>query len=263
MLPAARAAMAKALEQWANPSSPHADGRRARAALEAARKTIADAVRWRHDVIFTSGASEALQIAAARARVVGRIRGATEHDAVVAAMSDGATVLAVDQNGIIDMSALDAALENGPALVAIQQVNNETGAIQPLAEIYDRVREAASLLLVDCAQGAGKVPLPDADFIAVSAHKLGGPPGVGTLLVQDVARLEASGGQERGYRRGTENLPGIVAMAAALGSRAFRNAMSALVALRDQLDREIKALGGIVIAEEAPRIATIGAYAMP
>ena len=99
-------------------------------------------------------------------------------------------------------------LSHGPALVAVQQVNNETGVIQPMAEIAERVREAGSLLLADCAQGAGKLPLPDADFIAVSAHKLGGPPGTGALLVKDVATLAASGGQEKGYRRGTENAAG-------------------------------------------------------
>jgi cysteine desulfurase len=255
--------MAAALESWANPSSPHADGRRARAALEEARKTIADALGWRHDVILTSGASEAIQIVAARAKIQGRVVGPTEHDAVVTAMGGERTVVAVDPNGIIDLDALDGALAAGPALVAIQQVNNETGVIQPLADICERVRAAGSLLLADCAQGAGKLPLPDADFIAVSAHKLGGPPGVGALLVKNLSTIEASGGQERGYRRGTENLPGVAGLAAALASGAFADAMSGLGDLRAQLEREIRASRGVVIAEAAERIATIGAYAMP
>jgi cysteine desulfurase len=263
VLPEARAAMAAALEAWANPSSPHADGRKARATLEEARKAIADALGWRHDVILTSGASEAIQIVTARAKTRRPLIGATEHDAVVAAMGEGATRLAVSETGIIDLDELDAALAAEPALVAIQQVNNETGIIQPVADIYRRIRAAGSLLLADCAQGAGKLPLPDADFIAVSAHKLGGPPGVGALLVRDLASITASGGQERGYRRGTENLPAVAGFAAALATGAFSQAMPDLAELRAGLEREIKAVGGVVVGERAPRTATIGAYALP
>jgi cysteine desulfurase len=262
VLPEARAAVARAFEQWANPSSPHADGRAARSALEAARKTIAEALNWRHDVIF-SGATEAIAIAAARVKAKRRIVGPTEHDAVVAAMGPDAVVLAVDSNGLMVLETLESALADGPALVAVQQVNNETGVIQPLDRIYEQVRDAGSLLLADCAQGAGKIPLPNADFIAVSAHKFGGPPGIGALLVRDLANLEPSGGQERGYRRGTENLPAAVGMAAALDTRAFVEAMPRLASLRRELERDIAAEGGVVIAAEAPRIATIGAYAMP
>jgi cysteine desulfurase len=247
------------LAYWANPSSPHADGRAARAALERARADIAEALGWRHDVILTSGATEAISIVASRASVAGRCRGATEHDAVVAAMGEGARVLPVDASGLIDLTALD----NGGALVAVQQVNNETGLIQPLEEIRERVKEAGSLLLADCAQGAGKQDLPDADFIAVSAHKLGGPPGIGALLVRDLATLSASGGQERGYRRGPENLPAAAGFAAALRSLAFARERERLVALRSSLEAEIVADGGIVIAGEALRSPFIGAYAMP
>jgi len=254
--------MAAALESWANPSSPHADGRRARGALEQARKTIAEALGWRHDVIF-AGATEAIQIVVERAEADRRIVGPTEHDAVIAAMGSGATLLSVDSAGLIDLARLRVSLAEGPALVALQYVNNETGVIQPIATIYELVREAGSLLLADCAQAAGKIGLPDANFIAVSAHKFGGPPGIGALLVKDLATLTPSGGQERGYRRGTENLPAAAGMAAVLASRAFLNAMPRLTELRRQLDHEIKASGGVVIAETAPRIATIGAYAMP
>ncbi|HEX8839287.1 MAG TPA: aminotransferase class V-fold PLP-dependent enzyme, partial [Sphingomicrobium sp.] len=137
------------------------------------------------------------------------------------------------------------------------------GVIQPIADIQAVVRGAGSLLLADCAQAAGKIPLPDADFIAISGHKFGGPPGAGALLVRDLATLEPSGGQERGYRRGTENWPSAAGMAAALAAEVFADAMPRLASLRQKLEGEIVSLGGLVIAADAPRIATIGAYAMP
>ena len=263
ILPEARAAVGAAMEAWANPSSPHADGRRARAAFEQARRSIAEHLGWRHDVIFTSGASEAIQIAATRAKAQRRIVGPTEHEVVLAMMGEGARLLAVDENGQIELSALERELAEGAGLVAIQLVNNETGVIQPITAIQEMVRRYGSLLLADCAQAAGKIALPEADFVAVSAHKFGGPPGVGALLVRDLATLKASGGQERGYRRGTENWPAIAGMAAALESRAFLDAMPHLGLLRSQLEEELLALGAIVIASGSPRIATIGAYAMP
>src|SRR4029079_4540781 len=207
VLPEARRAMADALDRWANPSSPHAEGRAVRALLEEARKTVADVLGWRHDVIFTSGASEAVEMAACRARIPGRAHGVTEHPIVPHAMGPRSAVIPVLADGLIDDEALDRVLAAGPALIALQQVNKETGVIQPLDRIADKVRDAGSLLLSDCAQSAGKLSLPDADFIAACAHKLGGPPGVGVLLVKDVATLEAVGGQEKGYRRGTEDVP--------------------------------------------------------
>jgi cysteine desulfurase len=263
VLPEARAAMADALAHWANPSSPHADGRAARAALEAVRATIAAAFDWRHDVILTSGATEALRIACDGAAPKRRVLSATEHEAAVAAMGADAATLPVDGRGIVDAGALARSLDSDPALVAVQLVNNETGVIQPVDDIADAVRGAGGLLLADCAQAAGKIPLPDADFIAVSGHKFGGPPGIGALLVKDLAQLRASGGQERGYRRGTENLPATAGMAAALDGRAFAAAMPKLAALRAQLEEAVVADGGVIIGAEAPRIATIGAYAMP
>lgn len=263
VLPEAREAIACALESWANPSSPHTDGRAARAALERVRADIADTLEWRHDIILTSGATEAIAIAASRAKVPGRACGATEHDAVGAAMASDATVLPVDGRGLIDLAALDAVLATGPALVAVQQVNNETGVIQPLTEVAARVRATGSLLLADCAQGAGKLLLPDADFIAVAAHKIGGPPGFGALLVKDIATLVASGGQEKGYRRGTENLPSAAGLAAALKAEAFADAMPRLSELRRKLEQAITEQGGLIIAADTERSAAIGAYAMP
>ena len=261
LLPQAAAAMRDAFAIWANPSSPHAEGRAARAAMEVARRSIAESLGWRHDVILTSGASEAIAIAASAATPERRLVGATEHDAVAAAMGEGAITLAVGADGVIDFAALDAALASGRALVAIQHVNNETGVIQPIAEIAEHVRAAGSLLFADCAQSAGKLDLPDADFIAVSGHKLGGPPGIGALLVRDLATLRACGGQELGYRRGTQNVPAIAGFAAALKSRTF--AYKRHAELRARLDTAIGALGGIVIATSAPRMPTIGAIAMP
>jgi cysteine desulfurase len=253
----------RAFERIGNPSSPHADGRAARAELEQARRTIAETLSWRHDVILTAGGSEAIGLAASRTAMGRRIVGPTEHEAVIASMGTGAEVLSVDQDGLIDLTDLEERLAGDRALVAIQLVNNETGVIQPIDHIAELVRSAGSLLLVDCAQAAGKIALPDADFLAITSQKFGGPPGSGALLVKDLAALQPSGGQERGYRRGTENVPGIAGMGAALESRVFADAMPRLAQLRSQLEQEIVAAGGIAIAADAPRIATIGAYAMP
>ncbi|MCF2514185.1 aminotransferase class V-fold PLP-dependent enzyme [Sphingomonas sp. G124] len=261
LLPEARAALERGYDAWANPSSPHAEGRKSRALLEEARSTLCEMLDWRHDVIFTSGASEAVEIAAARARIPGRAHGATEHAIVPHAMGPKSKVIPVGPDGLIDEAALDEILAQGPALIAIQQVNNETGILQPLARIAPRVRAAGSLLLADCAQSASKFPLPDADFIALSAHKLGGPPGVGALLVKDLATLEPVGGQEKGYRRGTQDAPSAMAFAAALATRPYD--MERLATLRHRLDDGVKGAGGVVIGENSPRLPTIGAVSLP
>ena len=262
VLAEAQAAMARGFAAWANPNSPHADGRAARALIEEARKTIADALGWRHDVIFPSGASEAIEIAGARAKVAGRAHGATEHPIVHHAMGPESKIVPVHPNGLIDEDALDAILGNGPALVAIQHVNNETGVIQPIERIAERVRAAGSLLLVDCAQSAGKLPIPGADFLAACGHKLGGPPGVGVLLVRDLGTLEAAGGgQEKGYRRGTQDMPAALAFAAALDARPYD--LDRIAAFRARLENGVKGAGGVVIGEDAPRLPTIGSVALP
>ena len=261
VLPEARTAMARGFDAWANPSSPHAEGRASRALLEEARATLADVLEWRHDVIFTSGASEAVEMVVRQARIAGRAHGATEHAIVPHAMGPGSSVIAVGRDGLIDEDALDAILARGPTLIAIQAANNETGVVQPLDRLAPKIRAAGSLLLADCAQSASKAPLPDADFIALSAHKLGGPPGVGALLVRDLATLEPVGGQEKGYRRGTQDTPGAMAFAAALAARPYD--VKRLARLRSRLDDGVRAAGGIVIGEDAPRLATIGAVALP
>lgn len=263
VLPEAKMAMVDALDQWANPSSPHGPGRTAKAALERARADIAEALGWRHDVIFTSGASEAVATIAARCIVDRRIVGPTEHDVVPYFMGEGATKLAVGPDGVTDLASLDRALTGEPAVVALQQVNNETGVIQPLVEVAKRVSAAGGLLLADCAQSAGKIDLPDADFIAISAHKFGGPPGIGALLVRDLAALRPSGGQEKGYRRGTQNLPAVMGMAAALKTGAHRAAMPRLAELRDRLEQAVLAIGGVVIGARGDRLPAISAIALP
>ncbi|CAA9505952.1 MAG: Cysteine desulfurase [uncultured Sphingomonas sp.] len=258
----ARTAMLDACDYWANPSSPHADGRAARAALERSRGAVANALGYPHDVILTSGATEAIRLAARGAKVPGRMLGATEHEVVPAAMGR-AKVIGVLPDGTLNLDALDEALAGDPAVVAVQHVNNETGVIQPLPAIRERVTAAGSRLLVDCAQSAGKLPLPDADFIAISGHKFGAPPGVGALLVKELGTLRASGGQERGYRRGTENLPAATAMAAALATRAFASALPAITQLRSKLEQVLVTEGATVIGHNADRSPFIGGYAMP
>jgi len=248
--------MADGLERWANPSSPHAAGRAARAMLEDARARIAGALDWPHALLFTSGASEAVAIASTRAKVDRRIASTVEHDAVLR-ITDGPR-LATDRNGVV---APPVSLAGARTLYAIQSANNETGVLQPLDALAETIRGNGDLLLADCAQSAGKIALPPADFIAVSAHKFGGPPGIGALLVRDLATLAPSGGQEQGYRGGTENLPAVLGMAAAIAERG--DWMTDAAALRARLETGIAATGGIVIAADAPRLATIGAYRLP
>ncbi|CCW18651.1 Cysteine desulfurase [Sphingobium indicum BiD32] len=255
MLPAAKAAMIDALDRWANPSSPHADGRAARATLERARARIAEALGWRGHVIFTSGASEAIAIGLMRAKAARVVTSPVEHDSVLR-VTPGAERLAVDGDGIISVRHSRAGGDDG-VMFAIQHVNNETGVIQPL----DVLERDGALLFADCAQSAGKLALPDADMIAISAHKFGGPPGIGALLVRDLGLLHAGGGQEQGYRAGTENLPAILAMAAALEARA--DWLPNAARLRARLDAGVEAAGGQVVARDAPRIPAIASYRMP
>lgn len=255
LLPAAREAMLEGVALWANPSSPHKAGRAARAALEEARARVKAALGWQGEVIFTSGASEALAIALTRCAVSPAAVSSVEHEAVLRWTGDAARIR-VDADGRINTDGVPL---NG--LVAVQQVNNETGVIQPLSELAEAVRAAGGLLLADCAQGCAKIALPAADLVAISAHKFGGPIGVGALLVRNWAMLRPTGGQERGYRGGTENLPGAMAMVAAL--EAGQDWLDHAGRLRLRLDQGIRAAGGEVVAEHAPRLATIAGYRMP
>lgn len=262
LLPQARAALEQGFDAWANPSSPHKPGRAARALLESARARVKAALAWEREAVFTSGASEALALAIGRVKVGRVVVAAVEHEAVLRPAGADAERLPVDADGRVDLAVLQALLADGPrALVCVQQVNSETGVIQPLAEIAALVRAAGGILLADAAQGAGKIALPDADLIALSAHKFGGPIGIGALLIRDFALLEAPGGQERGYRGGTENLPGALAMAAAL--EAGDGWMVEAGRLRGLVDAQLQAAGAEIVASAAPRCPTIGGYRMP
>lgn len=269
VLPAARAAMIEGLERWHNPSSPHAEGRAAKAALEGARRRIKAALGWDGEVIFTSGASEALAIAIGRAKVERVLVSSVEHDAVLRA-AKGAEQLPVNEKGLVLLRKQEpsSAVAHGLLLsqqsrvvVAVQLANNETGILQSIADVATAVRAAGGILLCDCAQTAGKLPLPDADIIAISAHKFGGPPGVGALLLRDFGLVDPTGGQEQGYRGGTENLPAILGMAAAI--EACEPWMDRAADLRAGLEERLVASGAEVVGNSVDRIPTIGAYRMP
>lgn len=221
------------------------------------------ALDWTGDVIFTSGSTEAIAIAFSRTRADAVLVGATEHDAVQR-VAEGSIVLPVGSDGTVAAHALAGrlgALRSSLPLVAVQSANSETGVLQPLDELAPIVRKAGGLLFVDASQTAGKMPLPQADLIAVSAHKAGGPPGIGALLVRDLATLLPSGGQERGYRSGTENVPGAMAMVAALEMP--RGWVDRAADLRAHLDGAIEAAGGLVVGKQSRRIATVASYRMP
>lgn len=271
--PAARAAMADAARHletgaWANPSSVHAPGRAARRALNDARDTIAAFLRVPPDsLIFTSGGTEALALALGGADPGPRLVGATEHPAVLEA-APGAQPIPVDADGRITPARIASALASASApgaLVAIQHANNETGVIQDLAAILPVVHAAGARLVADCVQSAGKLPIPAADFVAVSGHKLGGPAGIGALVVRckDGFRpLQRGGGQEQGWRGGTENLLGAIGWAAAV---ALWNAETPAraAALQQRLEAGATALGARVNAAGAPRLPTISSLHLP
>lgn len=260
ILPAAADAIRAACDAWANPSSAHAEGRAVRATMEEARRRIAAALGWDGTLVFTSGATEAIEIVMRRAKAGPRIASAIEHPAVLRCGPE--REIAVGGDGTLDLADLDAALAGAERpLVAVQSVNNETGVIHPIPEIAARVKAAGGLLLVDCAQSAGKLPLPDADFISIAAHKFGGPPGIGALLLGDPGNLEAVGGQEGGHRPGTAAVPMIMGFAAAC--EADHAWYEEAVRLRARLDAGIAAGGGETVAGAAPRIATIAGYRMP
>lgn len=253
VLPEVMAAIGEGMREWANPSSQHASGRAARAQLEAAREKVKKALGWPGEVIFTGGATEAITIGYTHAQALRRAASAVEHPAV-SRLAERDTILPVDRLGRVDPSALPSV-----DLMAVQQVNNETGVIQP--DLGEAIRAKGAVWLADCAQGAGKLPLPDADMIVVAGHKIGGPPGVGALLLRDFGLIQPSGGQERGYRGGTENLPYILGMATAL--EMDRSWLLQAAILRGWFEDELRDMGGEVIGLGAERLATIGAYRMP
>ena len=249
--PAARDAVIAALGTLGNPASGHAAGRAARRVLEDARERLA--ARFEAPaagVVFTSGGTEADALAIhglGEGRRV--VVGATEHDAVRAA-APGVAVLPVDRDGVARLDHLPALLADGPALLCLMLANNETGTVQPVAEAARLCRAAGALLHVDAVQAAGRMPVSlarlGADSLALSSHKLGGPPGAGALLLAPGVEIEAlvrGGGQERGRRGGTQNLPAVAGFAAA----ADAGRPGHLAALRDRIEAGAVALGAVVL----------------
>lgn len=269
--PEVLAVMAEALADNGNPSAVHAAGRRARARVETARAKVAELVGADPTaVIFTSGGTEAnaqgLQsaIAAGCERL---IVCATEHPCVVeAAMASGKPVksLPVDARGVIDLAKLGQLLgqSDGRAFVAIHHANNESGVIQPIAEAARLVRAAKGWLHVDAIQSAGKIPVDmralGADSLTLSAHKLGGPQGVGALVLGEgvsAVRILHGAGQERGLRAGTENVPGIAGFGVAADcARRDLPKAEAHRAWRDAAEAAVEAAGATILGKGAPRL---------
>jgi len=258
--PEARVAMESAWSLPGNPSSVHHAGRAARALMEEARARIATKLGGSaKDLIFTSGGTESDALGL-HALGWGRrlLYGATEHDAVrSAAKAAGAEVLSVDGNGVVRLEALEDQLRaGGPALVALMLANNETGVIHPIASAAALCQTYGALLFVDAVQGLGRIPFDidvlGADGLAVSAHKIGGPKGIGALLLaQDFpARpLISGGGQERGWSGGTQNLPAIAGFAAACDGPVPDH-----LGLRERIAVAARQAGALIAGEGADRL---------
>ena len=261
--PEARAAVLAALAEPANPSSVHGFGRRARAALERARRVVAEAVGAAPGgVIFVSGGTEANNLAL---RGVGGpvLVSAVEHPSVLEAVPD-AVRIPVDGDGRIDLAALGRLIAlHRPRLVSVMLANNETGVVQPVAEAARQAHAADAWLHVDAAQALGRIAVAmddhGADLLTLSGHKLGGPPGAGALVVREgvaLSPVQRGGGQELRRRAGTEGLPAILGMAAAIGAIG-PDEPGRLLALRGRLE------AGIREACPAARIVGVGAERLP
>jgi cysteine desulfurase len=273
--PQAVEAMSATLVRCGNPSSVHRWGRAARRAVEDGRAAVAALLDAPPEgIIFVSGGTEANHLALLGA---GRIRilvSAVEHDSVLRAVPR-AERIPVDRDGIVVLDALDRLLaaDPRPALVSVMLANNETGVVQPVAEIARIVRAYGALFHCDAAQAAGKIPLDagaiGADLVTLSAHKLGGPPGIGALVVKaalELTPLLRGGGQERGRRAGTENLVGIAGFAAAASAAAAEIAVyDHIRALRDTLEAGVTVVAPetVVLCASAPRLPNTVAVAMP
>ena len=275
--PEARAAMAAAWDVSGNPSSVHAEGRQARRLVEDARAAIAAAVQARPEgVVFSSGGTEANALAltpglhrGAGPPVQRLLVSAIEHASVLSGGRFPATpiqTIQVTRSGVLELDLLRKLLDSGPpALVSVMQANNETGAVQPVAEVAEIVHAAGGLLHVDAIQAFGKIPFDiksiQADLVTLSGHKIGGPKGVGAVVladgVQGLEPLLRGGGQELGRRAGTENVAGISAFGAAA-----KAAMAALPqdavrirGLRNRLEAGLAETHGmIVFSREVERL---------
>jgi len=273
-------------EAFGNPSSAHRFGRTARAGLEEAKRTIAECLGVEPgQVIFTSGGTEADNLAIIGSALAARDRGgpfrvavsAVEHKAVLAAahavrhLGGEEILVGVSASGIVEEEALDEVLARGVALVSVMWVNNEVGTVQPIARLAERCRAAGVCFHSDAVQAFGKVPLSLSDagctLLTISGHKIGAAKGVGALIVRDRAAVEAiihGGGQQYGIRPGTENVPGIVGLGRAVELAAAEQAESAarLGALRDELERRVLAIvpDAVINAwqgERAPHVSNV------
>jgi cysteine desulfurase len=289
--PAARAAMLDALDVTANASSVHAEGRAARHLVEAARAEVAALVGTKPEhVVFTSGATEAAQTALSPDYRMGRSTlamsrlyvAATDHPCILGGgrfQRDRVCVIGVDADGVLDLDRLRSALAahdkaEGMALVACHVANNETGVIQPIAEIGRIAHEAGAIVLLDAVQAAGRIPLDIsagyADFLILSAHKIGGPKGAGALVAASdllmPAPLVSGGGQEKGHRGGTENVAAIAGFgAAAKEARSHLEKIEIVRRRRDAIEADIMAIapGAVIYGRGAERLPNTSFFALP
>ena len=288
MRPEVAEAVARALGLAGNPSSVHAEGRAARAAVERAREQVAALVGAQpKDVVFTSGGTEAANaVLSPSLRRVGDegaslfLPGAVEHVCGLEGHrfpADAVARIPVDRNGVVDLAWLEARLarHQGRALVSVQVANNETGVVQRVAQAAALVRAAGGLMHSDAVQAAGRLPVDigalGADVLTLSAHKLGGPKGVGAIVFAsdriDIAeRLVRGGGQERGRRAGTENVAGIVGfgVAAEIAGRDLDGEATRLRALRDTLERDLRRVApeATIFGEGVARLPNTTAFAV-
>jgi cysteine desulfurase len=283
--PEARAAVLAALDAVGNPSSPHTEGRRVRAIVEDAREEVAALVGAKPaEVVFTSGATEANNAVTMAGGWRSILLAGVEHDSVLAParnlVRDGKARildLAVDANGRIDpddvAKGVREATANGPALLSLQLANNETGVVQPVAAAAETARSEGLQVHTDAVQAAGRIALDlkalGVDCLSLSAHKLGGPKGIGALVIRDGTGLPAhivGGGQERRRRAGTENVPAIAGFGAAARA-AVRDlgTMNRVRSLRDRIEAEILAItpSAIVIGANAERLPNTASVALP
>ena len=279
----AREAVGLALAIGGNASSVHARGRKARALIEEARAKVAALAGAAPDeVVFTAGGSEANALALwgavqgaadAGARLTRLFVSAIEHGSVLANAAALAERFAglrletipVTADGVADLEALRTQLREGKgrALIALMAANNETGVVQPVAEAAELAREAGALLLVDAVQAAGKMPVPRADYVTLSAHKIGGPQGVGALVLRKdapFAPLIVGGGQEQGRRAGTENLSGIAGFGAAAAT-----AKPIGATLRDLFETKLRHISPdvVIFGEKALRLDNTSNFVLP
>jgi cysteine desulfurase len=286
----ARAGVAEAMhlatEEGGNPSSVHQTGRRARAQVEAAREKLARMIGVKpEEVVFTSGATEANNLALEglkRAGAADRVLiSASEHEAVQAATQDLGLpwdAVTVTSDGLLDLEHLKTLLEKAKAadekvVVAVMLANNQTGVIHPVADAAKLVHEYGGLLLCDAVQALGKIPVDrdelNADLLAFSAHKIGGPTGVGALILREGLALRAlnrGGGQELGRRSGTENVTGIVGFGAALDAVSQDgDLMARLEAWRDALEKTLLNIDPetVIYGKNAPRLPNTSNFAVP